>query len=58
VETPFMPMSEVVEELELQYEPGIAYVIVPCTYAPGKQADFRLSVSSEAPFNLEEIFPE
>jgi hypothetical protein len=56
VETPFMPMNEVVEELELQYEPGCVYVIVPCTYAPGKQADFRLSVTAEVPFNLEEKF--
>jgi len=46
----------VVEELELMPTDDTAcFVIIPCTYAPGKLAEFLVSVTSECPFTLEEI---
>jgi len=54
-ETPFVPMVEVVDEIQLQTQLSEAYVIIPCTYAPNRMGDFKISVTSEAPFTLDEL---
>eukprot|EP00239_Pterosperma_sp_CCMP1384_P008276 CAMPEP_0197845926 /NCGR_PEP_ID=MMETSP1438-20131217/2780_1 /TAXON_ID=1461541 /ORGANISM="Pterosperma sp., Strain CCMP1384" /LENGTH=79 /DNA_ID=CAMNT_0043457399 /DNA_START=97 /DNA_END=336 /DNA_ORIENTATION=+ len=54
-ETAFVPMVEVSDELELTTTPHPTYVIMPCTYAPAKNGDFRLIVTSESEFQLKEI---
>lgn len=54
-ETAFVPMNEVFEEIELTPTPYPTYVIVPCTYAPSKPGNFRISVTGEAEFSLKEV---
>ena len=53
-ETDFRSAHEVTKECPLQ--PGHSYLIVPCTYEPGKYGDFMLRVSSptEIPFKFKE----
>eukprot|EP00656_Telonema_subtile_P009639 TRINITY_DN14546_c0_g1_i1.p1 TRINITY_DN14546_c0_g1~~TRINITY_DN14546_c0_g1_i1.p1 ORF type:complete len:891 (-),score=136.25 TRINITY_DN14546_c0_g1_i1:147-2819(-) len=50
----FLPVHEVSVSVELP-NPGVPYVIVPCTFAPGKEGPFLLEVTCETPFQLDRL---
>ena len=52
-ETTFSPSHEVTLELgSSTLEPGVPYMILPCTYDPGKSGEFMLYATSDAPLGL------
>ena len=52
--TKFVPWNETSEELILDGHPE-GYIIMACTYEPGKQGPFMLSVSAEVEFSLTQL---
>jgi len=52
-ESTFAPMAEATEPVEVFG--GEAYLVIPCTFAPGVAAEFRLSVSADQDFELEPL---
>merc|ERR1711907_810383 len=50
----FLPVNEVSTTIRLE-NAGHPYVIVPCTFAAGKEGPFLLEITCEAGFQLERL---
>ena len=56
-ETSFVPMNDVDMEVDLRPDGGAyTHVIIPCTYAPGREGHFELTVTALVKFTLRELF--
>lgn len=52
-ETTFIPANENSAEVELQGQQP--YVVMPCTYSPGRHARFSIAVTSSLDFDFAEM---
>merc|ERR1711988_308299 len=50
----FLPVDEVSVSVDLP-NPGHPYLIVPCTFSPGKEGQFLLEVPCESSFQLDRL---
>ena len=47
VESPFAPMGD--NSAEYEFQPGMVYMVMPCTYSAGKVGRFAITVAGAEP---------
>ena len=57
-ETSFVPMDDVDIEVDLRPMKAHSHIIMPCTYAPFREAKFELTVTALVKFKLSEYLPQ
>ncbi len=53
-ETPFLPQPAVTAEYSLEGD-GTQYIVLPCTFAPGRRGSFTLACTASADFQFEQL---